>query len=447
MTSARTDSSQEPTFLYQGRRFLWGYSADRQACGMWEVGDPAGPPHRSWPIAEHDAAWQAYRSTEPFAETYSDREPGSFASPSPSAQSTEIAGNGASARSPAAAVETATAPKEVSAQESPATVEASRGRSEPASPVPSPPATEGRFLDDLSPSYDFSSTPSNKSSRFGSVPRWRLIALGAALVAVVVAGAVVAVSKLHSSSAPADPQQAILTAAKATEGLQTAHMSMTERVGGVAGTGTVTVPANGVVNFSTGDADLHMTIEGQPTSVVTTGGVVYVSLPTIPQILPGKTWLSVDLGSIGSAAGGALTGGDPAQMLQLLAAEGNLVTPLGSSTVGGTSVEGYSVLINKAAVETQLAKLGLPAAAVQAGEQFLKQAGPISYKVYVDSSNQMREMDFLMSVPSGSHSVTVAASVDFSDFGTPVDVKAPAASAVANLQQFLQAASGASGSQ
>ncbi|MGH9028168.1 MAG: hypothetical protein ACRDV4_00910 [Acidimicrobiales bacterium] len=60
----------EPTFTYQGHRFLWGYSADRTLCGLWEIDDPTGSPLRTWPMSEHEHAWQVFRSTEPRAVAY-----------------------------------------------------------------------------------------------------------------------------------------------------------------------------------------------------------------------------------------------------------------------------------------------------------------------------------------------------------------------------------------
>ena len=60
----------QPTFLYRGSRYLWGYTPDRQVCGMWDVEDPAGSPSQSWPIAEHAKAWAVFRSVEPLAVEY-----------------------------------------------------------------------------------------------------------------------------------------------------------------------------------------------------------------------------------------------------------------------------------------------------------------------------------------------------------------------------------------
>jgi hypothetical protein len=59
-----------PTFTYQGRRFLWGYTADRDVCGLWEIEEPSGPPLRTWPMSEHEHAWQVFRSAEPNAVSY-----------------------------------------------------------------------------------------------------------------------------------------------------------------------------------------------------------------------------------------------------------------------------------------------------------------------------------------------------------------------------------------
>jgi len=59
-----------PTFLYRGSQFLWGYTPDRQVCGMWSVADPAGPPSQSWSIREHAQAWAVFRSLEPLAVEY-----------------------------------------------------------------------------------------------------------------------------------------------------------------------------------------------------------------------------------------------------------------------------------------------------------------------------------------------------------------------------------------
>ena len=86
-------------------------------------------------------------------------------------------------------------------------------------------------------------------------------------------------------------------------------------------------------------------------------GSIYENIPGIDQLVPGKSWMSLDLSSLddaGSRAPSALgTGNNPTAMLRLLAQQGNTVVPFGSSTVDGVSVQGYSVTFNPAAIKAQ----------------------------------------------------------------------------------------------
>jgi len=363
-----SDAVAQPTFTYKGQRFFWGYSPDRQICGLWELDDPGGVPHQTWPISEHEAAWRTFRSLEPFA----------------------------------ACIQ-------------PVDAQPKDGTEQGAAP---------EVLTDL---------PGVSTSK----PRWRRLALVGALSAVVVAGGALGVTTLGSKSA-VSPTKAVLTAASTTQHLRSAHVSMTETVTGGSGSGAITATGIGAVDFSAREASLTMSVEGEHLSVLGSDGNLFVSVPQISQLFPGKSWVSVPVGNNSSAVGGALSGGDPTQMLQFLASQGNSVSPIGSSTIDGVPVEGYSVLINKAAVGAQLKSSGLPSSAVQAGEQFLEGEGPITYKVYVDSDNQLRAIDFAMAV-LGTSGVSVSARMTLSDFGVPVSLTLPPASDVVSYEQFLYA--------
>jgi hypothetical protein len=361
-----SETVTQPTFTHQGQRFYWGYSPDRQLCGLWEVDDAEGPPHETWPIAEHEAAWRAFRSLEPFA---------------------------------ACILPVDESPKD--------------GTEQGAAP-------EARA--------DASTVGTPK-------PRWRRLALIAAVSAVVVAGAVFAVTRFKSNS-PVSPASAVLTAATTTQGHHSSHMSMTETITGVPGSGTVTLTGNGEVDFAAHAASFTMNVEGEHLSVLSSDGNLLVSFPQISQLLPGKSWVSMPVGDTSSATGGAVSDSDPTQMLQFLASQGNAVSTLGSSTIAGVPVVGYSVLINKSATEARLSSSGLPSSDVQAAEHFLETTGAISYKVYVDSDNQLRAIDFSMPVP-GISGALFSTHITLSDFGTPVSVIAPPASEVASYEQFL----------
>jgi hypothetical protein len=388
-------------FTYQGQRFFWGYSPDRQTCGLWEADDPAGSPYQTWPISEHEDAWRVFRSLEPFA-TACD-------------QPVDTSSGHGTERIASAAP--------------PATLERDHG------------STAAGFGTDI----DFGSESvapgvvADFPGESTSTPRWRLLTLIVVLVVVVAAGAVFGVRSIRSKAPVVSPAKAVLTAATTTQRLHSARMSMTETITGPSGSATSTVSASGDIEFSTGEASLMMTVGGEKISVLSSNGSVFISIPQISQLIPGKSWVSVPVSNTSSVAGGALSGANPEQMLQLLASQGNVVSRIGSSTVDGVAVDGYEVLINNVAAEAQLSTSGLPASVVQAEEQFLKAVGPIVYKLYVDSDNQLRAMDFAMTVP-GTSETSVAAQVTFSDFGVPVSLTAPSPSAVASWEQFLYVA-------
>ncbi|HUC36772.1 MAG TPA: hypothetical protein VMR97_06580 [Acidimicrobiales bacterium] len=403
-----TEAAARPTFTYRGQRYLWGYSSDRTVCGLWRVEDREGDAERTWPISEHQEAWKEFRSLEPTATAYTE-------TATAVGGAEPVSSEGVRATAPVAAV---------SKSDQDAVAERS---------FPDPVGAGGGPEPGSGPETDGGPAPRT---------RWRRLGLIAAVCALIALGAVLGVRSIGSNSpstGTTDPAQLVLTAATTTEGLHTAHLSMTETITGVKGAGTITVPATGEVDFGSQDASITMTVAGVPVSVISSQGSVFVSIPQVSQLLPGKSWVSVPISSEGSASQGALSGGDPSQMLQILASHGNTVTSIGPSVIGGVDVQGYSVLVDKTAAEAELSGSGLPASVVQAGEQFLQAVGPITFKVYVASDNQLSQMDFATSVP-GVPGASVSVQLTFSDFGAPVSISPPPASEVATLQQFLSAA-------
>lgn len=73
-------------FTYGGTTHVWGYTADRQVCGVWRRDEPALPAEW-WPIERQDDGWARFRALEPGAVEY--RGPGpaelGFTRPSPPA--------------------------------------------------------------------------------------------------------------------------------------------------------------------------------------------------------------------------------------------------------------------------------------------------------------------------------------------------------------------------
>ena len=129
-------------------------------------------------------------------------------------------------------------------------------------------------------------------------------------------------------------------------------------------------------------------------------------------------------------------------MLRLLAEQGNTVVPLGPSTIDGTVVQGYSVTLNAATIEAQLAHANLPSWMSSALSQINIES--VTNNVYVDGSGLLRRYSVSLteSAPSKG-TITLDESLDFSDYGAPVSVSAPPAGQVVTFEQFLQAAEAA----
>ena len=264
------------------------------------------------------------------------------------------------------------------------------------------------------------------------------------VVLLVIAGAVTIFGS--SESASAKVADAVTTSLH--DG--TAHLTVT-LAGSTAGT-DVTGTGSGSIDFPTNALQLNLTVaaDGQqePIDAIYQGGVIYESLPGLGQIAPGKTWLSIDLSALQKAetqdpSSGSL-GSNPAVMLQMLAQQGNTVIPLGPSTVDGTAVDGYSVVVDRARAEAQIKKANLPPWMEQALAGL--KVNDLRFKVYIDQSGLLRSMVSQVSESSGAAgNVNFDETLDFSDYGTPVTVTTPPASQVESFEQLLQAA-GAQGS-
>jgi hypothetical protein len=267
------------------------------------------------------------------------------------------------------------------------------------------------------------------------------VLLGVAALAVVALVAGVLVTTLGSGNSA---EAAVTGAVNSAIGDKTAHLvtTATTEVGGK----TVSVTGTGAIDFSTSAVQLDMneSVAGQQVSLqgIFLGGIVYESIPEIGQVVPGKSWLSIDLSSLANAAGqtGAVDlGSNPIATLHQLTLQGNTVTDLGPSTVDGQSVESYSVAVDPSAVQNDLASADLPAWLKQAVSQV--QVGGITNRVYIDGGgNLVRETAMVTVHLPGGDAVSTNQSMDFSDYGTAVSISAPPADQVVSFSQFLHLA-------
>ena len=313
-----------------------------------------------------------------------------------------------------------------------------------AAPVSAPGSAWESSFGPGSSDFSMSSSPQGSRPRTGR-PRRRLVASVAALVVVALtAGLVVTLGGGKSAEA------AVIDSVNSTLADRTAHVTMHMSVDSPAA--HVSGSGNGSIDFSQNAMQLDMALsEGdQQTQVqlLYIAGAVFEHVAGLDQLIPGKSWISIDLSSLADSSGkdpGALgTGTNPAAMLRLMAQQGNTIVPLGPSTIDGSAVQGYSVTVDPAAVKARLAHANLPSWMESALSHVDLESA--SDKVYVDGAGLLRR--FGISLTESVTSVgktTVDDVLDLSDYGAPVSVTAPPGAQVVSFEQFIQDALAARG--
>ncbi|HXY42911.1 MAG TPA: hypothetical protein VEH29_01870 [Acidimicrobiales bacterium] len=282
-------------------------------------------------------------------------------------------------------------------------------------------------------------------------PRRRRRGLATALAAV--GGATLLAASLVialGGGAKADAQAAVLKAVNSTLTGRTADVTLS--LTGTVGSSAITSSGSGSIDFTQNAMQMDMLLEsaGQQETVneIYVGGTIYEAVPGMERVTPGKSWISLDMAAIAHAGGNGSTDGlasetDPTTMLRLLSEEGNSVVALGPSTVDGTAVQGFSVSVSPSKLRSDLAAANLPSWMRQALSYLNFEA--LNFKVYVDGQGLLQSESVSTSLSVGSTSMSLAETLEFSDYGTPVTVAAPPASEVISLQQFLQDAEANSG--
>jgi hypothetical protein len=260
--------------------------------------------------------------------------------------------------------------------------------------------------------------------------RRELRAMSLVLALVLVAGGSFLFLFGRHSSADA----AVAAAVNSSLSNRTADLTISGS-GGAAGA-QYTISGTGAIDFGH-DAlqlSLNLTSHSQQISeqAIYVDNIAYVDAGNaVSQILPGKSWVSVDAGQLtqGSTSpslGAGSLGSNPAAVLGTLSKNGYTATDLGPSTFNNERVEGYSVHVDAATTQTG-----------STGANLSDPAG--EYKIYINNSGLLAGITVNMTATVSGLSTNEAFTLDFSDYGVPVNVTAPPASEVAPFQSFLQA--------
>lgn len=211
---------------------------------------------------------------------------------------------------------------------------------------------------------------------------------------------------------------------------------------------TITMPGSGVADLKTGDADITIDVSkltaqagnqatGSQMEEISKGGIVYLKIP-FKGLPHGKQWVKIDPQQVEKAMGlGSLA-------QQANDSPGNLVgvlknavdeQKLGQETVDGVQTTHYKTTIDTA----KLVQAGAAKAQPWMKSMLKDTPKSMNFDVWVDSSSLIRRMTFDMGYGKASGSMTM----DFSDFGTPIDVQAPPPDQVVDAVTLLKQLNGA----
>ena len=174
--------------------------------------------------------------------------------------------------------------------------------------------------------------------------------------------------------------------------------------------------------------------------LVLLGDVFYMKFP--PGLLPGKSWLKIDLATIGEQSGIDLAGlqelgsNDPSNFLRFLEGAGDDAKKVGEEKVRGVDTTHY-----KASFDLEAAKAEAPENLRDDLDRVIEQLGKstIPADVWVDGDGLTRRMRFVME-SVGEQKASTTVTQELYDFGVKVEATAPPADQVSDFGQLLQQA-------
>ena len=282
--------------------------------------------------------------------------------------------------------------------------------------------------------------------------RWS-VTVAAVGLTVVLAGCG-AVRSAMPGTEGINASEVVLTAYTQTIGSKSARVAMNETVTDVlAGSSTrVSISGTGEIDFASQDSEFSFseaTVGMLSERFITPD--LYLEPPSgLDTELPaGTSWVEVNLNTVDESKLGEslsqVSDSSQASTQTLSYLEG--VSSSGVTTVGPATIRGVATTEYKASVDlTKVAahESAQEQTAVQTLETEL-QNSTIPLQVWLDDQGRVRQVAYQLSLPSETNSIplpgstTAAASssftatIDFYDFGTPVDVSAPPANQVDNV--------------
>lgn len=233
----------------------------------------------------------------------------------------------------------------------------------------------------------------------------------------------------------------IVTSAVQEVGASTSNVNlhMTLNAGSISltedGTGSMNVP-QGALELNAGTTIFGLTFPGK---MELDNGIVYTSVSFPATIVTlGKTWLSINLTKLGISSSDvpailALIWDLPS-LMKMLGSGGNFVTSLGTSTVDNQTVTGYAIKL-----PTTLLSGMTPSCLSSSSSGINLSKMTLKIDAYVNSSNRLVRLVTDVSMPAQViGTVSAAATIDFTGYGSAVNILPPPSNTVDNVTPLVQ---------
>lgn len=259
---------------------------------------------------------------------------------------------------------------------------------------------------------------------------------------------------------PVDPRDAVLNAMRAVYEAGTLHEELEMSIGAAGESFSFSGEADIDNEHKRVDMTMDLGMLGGEMQILMDGGVVYMRSPAFQDV--GTAWVSMDPSKMDPAAaaqfGGFGTGTtDPSTYIGLFAGVFD-VKASGEQEVGGVPTTHYVGTIDLKKVLAGFSDVvgeDVDAATREQLEMVVEQFGSlgidekIPFEIWIDEEGLPRRqritMDFGKLVP-GAEEAKMEMTVDFSDFGKPVDIEVPRPSEVTDITETMADAGKASGS-
>lgn len=239
----------------------------------------------------------------------------------------------------------------------------------------------------------------------------------------------------ESGSQGDDGAAAVKATYQKTNDAKTARMVL--RTQTTADGKSMAADGQGVIDLAGGNSEMTMTAEGQKIEQRVVDMVLFQKLPPEQRAgVPGKKpWIKIDLKKVAQQQGGGSAASNPADSTAYTKSISEKdVKKLGTEKIGDANTTRYRVVVDV----DKLAN----------GAQLKQQIGPtLPMEIWIDDDGRLRrqQTDMTLTAPKGTGAdsstpkkVKVRTVMELSDFGTKVDVKAPAAGEAADMTDKAQ---------